>query len=826
MSIAFVASAYASVSGSAATIDASPTLTLQAGDLLVGLVGYSGNTASGATLAQTDGVNPCDAFPDSGTWYSGNQIVFFKESCVAASGVTFRATLNAADTDRSITILQFRPDAGDEITLHGNVYDFFNEYTGVAALSVGPFSTMGDDVVVINLARKYQNNAMSARQIGGVSADGYVTNGLIEAWYKTRTADASGIYATATLAADTDVGNRLLTFRATPKGTAISTVRLHTASSDYLSLASAPSGGTLISCWGIPPAITGDYPHSRGNFTLVDLLGAALQVSGLTANLEIATEHVNGGKYNANSMAYAIDGGGTGYINDYTPFSVGGAIPERDALGPQFYVIQVVVGGSSVTLRQWTKPGRGAAIRYNATTKTFTQLRADLVANAGWTTTRANAWSPSDISSILIGDILNGDNPYYGDMTRVRVYGMSTEPTLAWIDTLSFKDDADTAAWADWPLEWVSGAAVLTDRSGNGRNLTLHSGGTLYQGSSFNSGATASGIVGAGGIASGEAIGGPSLSASISSTAIASAGAFGAPSISSSISPAGISSAQAIGSPSVSAGIAPSGIVSAEVLGVPSLAASIIAAAIASSEAAGSPAISATLALTGIPSSEVLGLPIVGAASDIIGAGGIVSAEGFGVPALFATISGGSIISSETIGAPIISASVSASSIPSSEDLGSPSLSAALAIAGIISLETFGLPSISLSISSSGISSLETFGLPTIGTPTGIIGVGGISSGEIIGAANIQARLFLVGIIPEESFGLPIVHSFGIYGVGGILSEEAGGNPSLSSVLAMAGIASLEAFGLPSIGGTHYNPGDELTIVATTKLYAQWEAVP
>jgi hypothetical protein len=491
----FVTSSYASQSASLGTIDASPALTLQTDDGIVGIVSYSGDTASSATIAQTDGGNKLDVIPDTGSWWAGNMLVFFKEHCDAATAVTFRATLNAADTDRTLTILQFRPPSGYEFTLHGALDDFFAEYTGDAALSVGPFSTIGTDVVAVHLAKKSQSNAASARQIGGVNADGSVTNGLIEAWYKMLTADASGIYSTATLAADTDVSNRIITLRATPKGSPIAMVRMHTTSNDYVSLDSAPTGGLLVALWGQPPAMTGAYPHARGNFSLMDLLGTGFRVIGLTANLEIDTEYVNGGKYNANTMAYAEDGGsGNGYINDYTAFATNGDVSERSAIGPQFYAVQVVVGGSSVTLRQWTKPGKGAAIRYNVDTKTFTELRTDLLAQVpgnGWTTARANAWSPSDISSVILGSILNGDSPYYGDMTRARIYAMSSEPTLAWIDALSLRDAADTNAWADYALEWKNGSADLTDRSGNGRNLSLHSGGSLLQGADFNSGVTA-----------------------------------------------------------------------------------------------------------------------------------------------------------------------------------------------------------------------------------------------------------------------------------------------------------------------------------------------
>ena len=68
------------------------------------------------------------------------------------------------------------------------------------------------------------------------------------------------------------------------------------------------------------------------------------------------------------------------------------------------------------------------------------------------------------------------------NLTRATMYALGTSPSLATLDTIAMHATPDVTAWADYPLKWTGGAADISDDSGNGRDLTLLPGGTLYQG--------------------------------------------------------------------------------------------------------------------------------------------------------------------------------------------------------------------------------------------------------------------------------------------------------------------------------------------------------
>jgi hypothetical protein len=152
---------------------------------------------------------------------------------------------------------------------------------------------------------------------------------------------------------------------------------------------------------------------------------------------------------------------------------------------------------------------------------------------------------------------------------------------------------------------------------------------------------SSAGIVGAGGIASAEAFGGPSIGPTITGGTIASAEAFGGPSLSPSVIGAGgIVSAEAFGGPTVT-----------PVTGAQEITG---AGGITSLEAFGGASIRPVITGGTISSSEAFGLPIIDTGVWIVGAGGITTGESFGGPSLRALISGGSIASLEAFGLPII----------------------------------------------------------------------------------------------------------------------------------------------------------------------------
>jgi hypothetical protein len=128
-------------------------------------------------------------------------------------------------------------------------------------------------------------------------------------------------------------------------------------------------------------------------------------------------------------------------------------------------------------------------------------------------------------------------------------------------------------------------------------------------------------ITGAGGIASAEAFGTPTITVgpvTITPSGIASAQAFGAPTVTAigTISPSAIPSSEAFGTPTVSSlvALAPAGIASAEAFGTPTIASFVV------------------LAPAGIVSAEAFGTPAIAVGTVVIAPAGIDTAEAFGLP--------------------------------------------------------------------------------------------------------------------------------------------------------------------------------------------------
>ena len=233
--------------------------------------------------------------------------------------------------------------------------------------------------------------------------------------------------------------------------------------SDYGFLTSAPSGGSLISMWTRIPD-PGAAPWSRGNMDVHTLFGADWYFRCLVGNSNSA------GALNANSMLFARSD--NTWIGDYSYYSDNGWT-EDQVKGWIWAAWQVIIGASSIIIRQWLKVGEsGSVFAAGESEITFTDARAVLVAN-GWSQAAADAWIPGQPNRFHIG----GDNGY---ICHARVQAISTTPTLSALDAISNLNSADSTAWGDYRFGWVDGAADLSDRSGNNRNLST--GGTLYQG--------------------------------------------------------------------------------------------------------------------------------------------------------------------------------------------------------------------------------------------------------------------------------------------------------------------------------------------------------
>lgn len=260
---------------------------------------------------------------------------------------------------------------------------------------------------------------------------------------------------------------------------------------DYLQRAAFPdSSGTLFGCWARSYNESYALPLARGNFIDFGVRGSNWSVAWLIDNMAVNTSHVVT-RWNSNTMLFGNDWfDGSGWSGDYCLYIAYDEQTEAEATGWKWVGHQIILGGSSVTMRQWVKFGLGGTpIKTGDETVTFTQLRENLVSNAGWTTEDANAWTPSSLVSFQFG-IHGTDNlEPAGDIVYAKAIVMSSEPSISALDDIALNFDADTSIWGDWAHEWDSGAPVTTDRSGNSRSLSS-GGGTLYQGASFDDGAS------------------------------------------------------------------------------------------------------------------------------------------------------------------------------------------------------------------------------------------------------------------------------------------------------------------------------------------------
>jgi hypothetical protein len=265
---------------------------------------------------------------------------------------------------------------------------------------------------------------------------------------------------------------------------------------DYAVCPAAPQGGTLISVWTKirPPVIATNgswvahpYPSLSTFYNTNDyiLRGSNWCILLLTGNSNYnATTGVKW--YNANSMFFATAPGQPAdtytYAADYSNYgqNPGPTVSEADMRGWIWAAWQVIVDQSAqtLTIRQWLKFGAtGPVIAAGADTISFAALRSTLASMAPtvWTTAIANAWIPSDVSTIQVGV----DNGY---LTFGRSEQRNTQPSLAELQTIAMQTASDAAAWSFWPLSWSADGANLSDTSGHGHDLTVADGGTLYQG--------------------------------------------------------------------------------------------------------------------------------------------------------------------------------------------------------------------------------------------------------------------------------------------------------------------------------------------------------
>lgn len=242
--------------------------------------------------------------------------------------------------------------------------------------------------------------------------------------------------------------------------------------------------GFLFSVWTkIPQSIAPG--GTRGNMNILRIYGDNWSLICLDGNI---SQNTNGtARYNANFM---LDLNST-FIGDFcTYYSLPAEnISLSDANGWVWVAWQVVVNADkSMTLRQWLKFGVNGSV-IPAGYWNDTDVPGEEILIPG--TTSVEGWAipdtfdPSVPRSFRLGD----DNTWSGVNTpsnsylyHARLYNRARKPTLDELNAIALSTGADTSAWGDWFLNWVSESADISDKSGHNHPLSLQAGGVLYKG--------------------------------------------------------------------------------------------------------------------------------------------------------------------------------------------------------------------------------------------------------------------------------------------------------------------------------------------------------
>jgi hypothetical protein len=206
---------------------------------------------------------------------------------------------------------------------------------------------------------------------------------------------------------------------------------------DFPKRASVPGDSILFGCWCKANITEGAYPIAHVNFPVFGVKGANWSVFWLLDNFSIHSDHIVY-NYNANCSLYAnASFDGSGWAGDYDQYARTNEQTEAEALGWKYCACQIILGASSVTMRQWVKFGlSGTPIKTGDDTKTFTELRTALVGN-GWTQAAADAWTPDSLASMQYGVQSGGDGTNDGNILYTKVRPLGTEPSISDINTIS-----------------------------------------------------------------------------------------------------------------------------------------------------------------------------------------------------------------------------------------------------------------------------------------------------------------------------------------------------------------------------------------------------
>jgi hypothetical protein len=198
LAFTYIASAGNFTDGTTATtLDATGTLNVAAGDVLVAWGAHEGAADSG-TLAFNEDSGGAAFTVDAGDYIShagGDLHGSFGYLIGASANATFRVRMTTASRPyRKLICLQFRPDSGETVTKDGANEAEYTVDTGTAS---GQITTTGTDEIVIGACSLYTAANVTTPLIGGVAATAEIEQDNASAWYRILTATMTNGTASA-----------------------------------------------------------------------------------------------------------------------------------------------------------------------------------------------------------------------------------------------------------------------------------------------------------------------------------------------------------------------------------------------------------------------------------------------------------------------------------------------------------------------------------------------------------------------------------------------------------------------------------------------------
>lgn len=170
MAASFIASVGNNADGNSANLDATASLNVAAGDVLVMVCKWEGSAATVAGGKSTDlGTNSFTFPAGARTDHANGDLhlsIGYVLSATADATFTPRFNLSASRTFRRQITLQFRPDSGDTVT-----FEAASAGTGDSATpSSGNATAAGDDLICVGAFGEYFAGTTDTEQINGVGA--------------------------------------------------------------------------------------------------------------------------------------------------------------------------------------------------------------------------------------------------------------------------------------------------------------------------------------------------------------------------------------------------------------------------------------------------------------------------------------------------------------------------------------------------------------------------------------------------------------------------------------------------------------------------------